>query len=313
MNDQSEEINNAANNTRLRTFIEESKVRLRAILERLEWNVEKDFVLTPGEVNATKPDVQQPYDSEPEFPSSYPLGNSIITDVEELRKIVKDADAEVPRKFSDLQLKFTRQQKLALYEHVVMNTEKYTGAEITVPDVGEGTLTFAEIVAQKKRDTKKRRRYRQSKPTRIEEVRAVVDLQMQALQQYLNAKEVKEQRLEPTHRHRSDEEHIKSRIRQSRDHLKHHKHRRSRSSSLDDKRSKKSRHKNRSPCKKYKEHIRDSSSIQKGKKHKYRSRSRTRSPKKKSHKRRSRSQSRRRSRSRKHNSHRKSAKHRSHE
>lgn len=46
---------------------------------------------------------------------------------------------------------------------------------------------MAEIVAQRKREEKrKKRRFRKSKPTHIEEVRCLVELQMQALKQFLN-------------------------------------------------------------------------------------------------------------------------------
>lgn len=46
-------------------------------------------------------------------------------------------------------------------------------------------ISFAEIVAVKRREKCKKRRYRTSKPTHTEEVRALLDLQMQALRQYL--------------------------------------------------------------------------------------------------------------------------------
>ncbi|XP_036338884.1 U11/U12 small nuclear ribonucleoprotein 48 kDa protein [Rhagoletis pomonella] len=297
--------------TCLNAFIVQSKARLRKILERLEWSVCRKFFLqiivqgTDSE-DATQNDVHVDFDSEPEFPPSYATGNFIKTDVAELRKIVNDESIEVPRRFSDLQLNFKRQQKLAIYEHVVANTEKCSELALNVPALNEGSLTFAEIVAQKKRETKKRRRYRKSKPTHIEEVRAVLDLQMQALQQYLKTKSGEERRIKPEmykgHKRRSIEKYERLSKRAIREPEKHYNYHKSRSRSADPKSSKKSRHKSRSPIRSHKneKHARDRSSRTKRKKHKHRSRShskrkslkgtiRNRSIEKKSHKRRSRS------------------------
>lgn len=53
-------------------------------------------------------------------------------EVDELRKVLGVPDKEVPKKFSDLQLNFSRTEKLSLYKHVIANTKKYTEPEITV-------------------------------------------------------------------------------------------------------------------------------------------------------------------------------------
>ena len=53
-------------------------------------------------------------------------------DDEELRKVLGVPDKDVPKRFSDLQLNFSRTEKLSLYEHVIANTNKYTEPEITV-------------------------------------------------------------------------------------------------------------------------------------------------------------------------------------
>ncbi|XP_050331507.1 arginine/serine-rich coiled-coil protein 2 [Bactrocera neohumeralis] len=183
------EFTHVSSDNTLTAFIDESKSRIRQIFKRLEWNFQPDIARDTALGNQKQKDIKLGIDFEPYFPPSCASDNFSITDVEELRKVLGVPDRDVPKRFSDLQVNFSRTEKLSLYEHIIANTKKYTEPEITVQSLGEGSLTFAEIVAQKKRETKKRRRYRRSKPTHIEEVRAVVDLQMQSLQQYLKDKE----------------------------------------------------------------------------------------------------------------------------
>lgn len=66
-------------------------------------------------------------------------------------------------------------QRLQLYEHVLEKTAKHPAFE-------EENAAFAELVGVTKRDQQKRRRHRKSKPTLNEELRQLVDLQMEALQ-----------------------------------------------------------------------------------------------------------------------------------
>lgn len=57
----------------------------------------------------------------------------------------------------------------------------------------EGEVSLADIVAERKREAKrKKRKFRKTKPTRIEEVRALVQLQMQALQQFVENRDGKQ-------------------------------------------------------------------------------------------------------------------------
>uniref|UniRef100_A0A0K8V0T7 Uncharacterized protein n=1 Tax=Bactrocera latifrons TaxID=174628 RepID=A0A0K8V0T7_BACLA len=116
----------------LAAFIDESKSRLRKIFKRLEWDFEPDNGRDTALRNQTQNDLQLEIDFEPHFPPSCASDNFKITDVEELRKVLGVPDKDVPNKFSDLQLNFSRTQKLSLYEHVIANTKKYTEPEISV-------------------------------------------------------------------------------------------------------------------------------------------------------------------------------------
>uniref|UniRef100_A0A034VV29 Uncharacterized protein n=1 Tax=Bactrocera dorsalis TaxID=27457 RepID=A0A034VV29_BACDO len=283
----------------LTAFIDESKSRLRKIFKRLEWNFEPDIAGNTALRNQKQNDIQLGIDFEPQFPPSCASGNFTITDVEVLRKVLDVPDKDVPKRFSDLQLNFSRTEKLSLYEHIIANTKKYTEPEITVQSHGEGSLTFAEIVAQKKRETKKRRRHRRSKPTHIEEVRAVVDLQMQSLQQYLKDKESEERMnqliINEKYKPRSDRDGKSVRDSSGRIHtpvIIRNKHRsRSRSRGYECKSHKKNsyRSRSRSNHRRSKKSRRDLSSS-KSRRHRNRSRSRSKSGRK-IHERHSRSRS----------------------
>ncbi|XP_020717908.1 probable splicing factor, arginine/serine-rich 7 isoform X2 [Ceratitis capitata] len=284
MNEPGEQLIKLAKYNELQEFIVESKARLQTILKRLKWDTEPKLDIK---------DTGCDDDSEPELPASCAAFNSIVTDVEELRKIVGDTKIEVPKKFSDLQFNFTNQQKLAIYEHVVANTKKCEEPEITVPALGEEGLTFADIVAQKKRETKKRRRYRQSKPTHLENVRAMIDLQMQALQQYNNAR-VEEERKKNTYERPKERTDRNRSPEMKREHFRFKHRSRSRSIECEDHRRKKHRSRSVSKsrkCSKHKERNCNGSRKRDRKVHKRRSRSRSKSKKRKSHKRRSRSRS----------------------
>nr|XP_036215456.1 arginine/serine-rich coiled-coil protein 2 [Bactrocera oleae]XP_036215457.1 arginine/serine-rich coiled-coil protein 2 [Bactrocera oleae]XP_036215458.1 arginine/serine-rich coiled-coil protein 2 [Bactrocera oleae] len=290
------ELTPVSSDNTLSEFIDESKSRLNEILKRLEWHIEPDTATDTALRNEKQNDKQLVIDFEPDFPPSCASDNFCITDVEELRKVLGVPDKDVPKRFSDLQLNFSRTEKLSLYEHVIANTNKYTEPEITVGSLDEGSLTFAEIVAQKKRETKKRRRYRRSKPTHIEEVRAVVDLQMQSLQQYLKEKESEERMnqliVNEKYKPRSDRDGKSSRGSNGRIHtsaIHRNKQRsRSRSRSYERRSHKKNRHRSRSGSNHQSKKYRRDRSSSKSRKHRNRSRSKSR---RKTHKRRSRSRS----------------------
>ncbi|XP_067635952.1 peptidyl-prolyl cis-trans isomerase G-like isoform X2 [Eurosta solidaginis] len=260
--------------TSMQTFLEKSKNRLNQILKRLNWDIERTLAAKSAEtINDHKNEVRS-RETDQELPPSCAISNSIITGVEKLRKIVADVGKEIPHKFADLQLNFTRDQKLAIYEHVVASTIKYTEPELAVPAFGDNTLSFAEIVAQKKRESKKRRRHRQSKPTHTEEVRAVVDLHMQALQQYLKGKPQKQakvttsclgERLETERKYKDEKVHRKI----SPTPVRHSIHRvRSKSPQSNSCKLQRSRSRSRSSMLKYyKDHVRQSSRSKERKHH----------------------------------------------
>lgn len=291
----------AHRNSSIPTFIDESHSRLKEILKRLEWNIEPDISTDTALKNEKQNDMQQVIDFEPGFPPSCACHNFNVTEVDELRKVLGVPDKEVPKKFSDLQLNFSRTEKLSLYKHVIANTKKYTEPEITVQSLGEGYLTFAEIVAQKKRETKKRRRYRRSKPTHIEEVRAVVDLQMQSLQQYLKEKESQERMNQPiinkkykssTDKDGTSVRGISHRIHTSvKLHNKYRSRSRSRSYECKSHENRRRRSRSASKCHRHKQHEKYPRDRSSSKNRKYYSRSRSKSTRK-IHKRRSRSHSR---------------------
>ncbi|XP_011177066.2 putative RNA-binding protein Luc7-like 2 [Zeugodacus cucurbitae] len=295
MNEPVKEFSPVYRNNTLSEFIDESKARLKEILKRLEWDAELDSDTNTTLNNEEQNETQLVLDYEPDFPPSCASENFIVTDADELRTVLGVPDKDVPKRFSDLQLNFSRAEKLSLYEHVIANTKKCTEPEVTVQSLGEGALSFAEIVAQKKRESKKRRRYRRSKPTHNEEVRAVVDLQMQSLQQYLKERDAEERMHQPkmNKKYKSDKDDLSIRgysRNTSHTSVRSHKKDRSRSRSCERKSHKKSRHRSNSASnshkhKKSKKYASDRTSS-KIRKCRSRSRSKTRQEK---HKRRSRS------------------------
>ncbi|TMW48024.1 hypothetical protein DOY81_006888 [Sarcophaga bullata] len=179
-------IDNKSNT--LQEFIKQSKDRLNKILERLEWSedaVKKSFNTNSLASIKAKKTKKLPPVKTSEYPDSCYNQNNVTLETPKLRELLQNNEVEAPRNFKDLQLNFKREEKLKIYEHVIENTKKLDN-NLETP-VAEGELSLAEIVAQKKCEEKrKKRRFRKSKPTHVEEVRCLVELQMQALKQFLN-------------------------------------------------------------------------------------------------------------------------------
>ncbi|XP_065365690.1 serine/arginine-rich splicing factor 4 [Calliphora vicina] len=202
-------------NEELKECIMQYKTRLQEILQRLEWSEEavvKDFN-TNSLASAVKDNVKKPRSPKvATYPDSCITNNSLVIETKKLQEILQNNEVKAPRNFTELQANLSREQKLKIYEHVVDNTEKLKNN--TVAQVDEGEISLADILAQKKREEKRnKRKFRKPKPTHIEEVRCLVDLQMQALQQFVGNKMKKdEDKMERSDKH--------SRI--SRDERKHY-------------------------------------------------------------------------------------------
>ncbi|XP_055907785.1 serine/threonine-protein kinase fray2 [Eupeodes corollae] len=172
-------------------YIASGKNRLEAILTALDWTIENTFKERTCTTNKrrSKESIDR---NDPFLPDSFGCTNSVVIEKSELQTIVRKQNVSVPDKFSDIQLNFTRDQKLKIYNYVIANTTKTSEPELKVSfpnDDINNAMTFAEIVAKaKKKDKKLQRKYRTSKPTHIEEVRNLVHLQMQALEKYFNPK-----------------------------------------------------------------------------------------------------------------------------
>ncbi|KAM7350510.1 uncharacterized protein ACRADG_009072 [Cochliomyia hominivorax] len=183
------------NKNELNDFIAKSKQRLQNILKRLEWSEEetlKDFH-SKFRAKSNKEIIQKSCSPKiATYPDSCITQNSITLETPKLQEILQNQEASAPHNFIELQANFSREEKLKIYNYVIENTEKLQPFK-DQPEA-EGELSLADILAQKKREEKrKKRKFRKSKQTHIEEVRCLVDLQMQALQQYEGHKKKKEQ------------------------------------------------------------------------------------------------------------------------
>uniref|UniRef100_A0A1A9VRT2 Uncharacterized protein n=1 Tax=Glossina austeni TaxID=7395 RepID=A0A1A9VRT2_GLOAU len=164
-------------------LVQINKKKLQSILEKLNWSeaeILRNFN-TNSQVEIKCKTIKNPRTST--FPESDRWKNSLNLHTSQLQGLLKNSKVEAPRNFAELQLNFTREEKLKIYEHIIENTSKVE--EIVTAKRNRNEISFAEIVAAKRREKRKKRRYRTSKPTHTEEVRALLNLQMQALRQYL--------------------------------------------------------------------------------------------------------------------------------
>lgn len=112
----------------------------------------------------------------------------IRTDKIQLQRFLDTQNVSIPEKFSDIQLNFTREQKSKIYDFVIANTTKSSEPELSFSfDDAENPMTLAEITTKtRKKYIKLQRKYKTTKPTHIENIRNLVQLQMQAFNEYLN-------------------------------------------------------------------------------------------------------------------------------
>ncbi|XP_055855358.1 U2 snRNP-associated SURP motif-containing protein [Episyrphus balteatus] len=168
-------------------YIKSAKTRLQTILTTLDWTVADSL---KASTCSTRKEEEYFNRNDPPLPESFGCNNSVVIDENQLQSILQTTNVSIAKKFSGIQLNFTREQKCELYDHVIANTAKTSEPELKVSlpnDQTDNAMTFAEIVAKaKKKEKKLQRKYRTSKPTHIEEVRNLVSLQMQALDKYFN-------------------------------------------------------------------------------------------------------------------------------
>ncbi|XP_073827999.1 uncharacterized protein [Musca autumnalis] len=170
-------------------FILEYKARLARLLERLKWtqegvlksfNTNSSASVLKGEISHTD---RCHKNKKANYPDSLITDNSVTLSTPELQNLLGNSSVEAPQNFNELQGNFSRDEKLAIYEFTIENTTKINNN--VVEEVPEGVSSLADIVAEKKREAKrKKRKFRKTKPTLKEEMRALVLLQMQALEQY---------------------------------------------------------------------------------------------------------------------------------
>uniref|UniRef100_A0A1I8MG94 Uncharacterized protein n=1 Tax=Musca domestica TaxID=7370 RepID=A0A1I8MG94_MUSDO len=183
------------NNENISRFTADCKARLAKLFARLNWT--EEGVLKSFNTNspAAKPKVTKDQSSNPfvspkkaTYPDSLITANSIILTTPKLQNLLKNPNVEAPQNFIELQRDFSRDEKLAIYEFTIENTRKINNN--VIEDGPEGASSLADIVAEKKREAKrKKRKFRKTKPTLIEEIRALVLLQMQALEQFCGNKQ----------------------------------------------------------------------------------------------------------------------------
>ncbi|XP_055380633.1 uncharacterized protein MAL13P1.304-like, partial [Condylostylus longicornis] len=188
----------------LKNYLIDAETRIKNILEKLNWNKEdtlKEFNSNSGiKTENNKEDSEDLL-----YPETYKQLHTITLDQKDLSKIFQDDNTnseipkELPNKFSDMQTKFDRKQKLKIYDYVIEKTGKYSEPEIfSLPTKEENSKeerrSFANIVALR-RDIKRRRlKYRIGKDPPLsttEEFRNLIEIQMGALEEYNNKKNLK--------------------------------------------------------------------------------------------------------------------------
>ncbi|XP_043658889.1 sarcoplasmic reticulum histidine-rich calcium-binding protein [Drosophila teissieri] len=161
----------------LRLFVATSRKRLHAILKRFGWServvMEASDHSPHDKDGATASEVLEPLplpascSDDPAF--SIQLDDLTIQGIVGARRLLLPAAS-----FDDLQAGLDARQRLLIYEHVLQHTKKHPQFQ--------DNAAFAEVVGETRRERKKQRRHRKSKPTLNEELHQLVGLQMQALE-----------------------------------------------------------------------------------------------------------------------------------
>ncbi|XP_017110935.1 splicing factor U2af large subunit A [Drosophila elegans] len=196
----------------LRLFVAASRRRLHDLLKRLHWS--EEGVLgehqSPTDEGLASETLEQ-------LPASCCTNSafSLQLDSTDIQRIVGKGSPVHPSSFDDLQAGLNASQRLLIYEHVLQHTAKH-------PEF-QDNAAFAELVGETRRERKKQRRHRKSKPTLNEELQQLVDLQMQALQRQRQ----REQDHRDRHREHKDhrERHKEHHQKHKESHQKHKEHR----------------------------------------------------------------------------------------
>ncbi|EDV46702.1 pre-mRNA-splicing factor 38B [Drosophila erecta] len=158
-------------------FVAASRKRLHAILKRFGWSergvMEASDHILQDKDGATASEVlplPASCSKDPAF--------SIQLDDSTIQGIVGTGGARrlpLPAvSFDDLQAGLDASERLLIYEHVLQHTKKHPQFQ--------DNAAFTEVVGETRRERKKQRRHRKSKPTLNEELNQLVGLQMQALE-----------------------------------------------------------------------------------------------------------------------------------
>ncbi|XP_034119682.1 peptidyl-prolyl cis-trans isomerase G isoform X2 [Drosophila albomicans] len=228
----------------LRLFIIQSKERLQQLLNRLQWT--EEGVLkhrVPSKFKET---------SEQQLPPSCMRTpqRSVQLSQDQLQQLLGKQHTETTtiKSVDDLQINYSTEEKLLLYEHVLERTPRQR-------ESFEENTSFAQLVAETKRAHQKQRRHRKTKPTLHEQLHQLVELQMQAMikQQRQLLDQEQQRQLHATYNNRRQRSRSRSRDRSR--FLEHHKpqqrRQRSRNRSRSRERHKQQKHHrkhSRSPC-----------------------------------------------------------------
>ncbi|TDG41282.1 hypothetical protein AWZ03_012297 [Drosophila navojoa] len=155
----------------LRDYVAKSRAQLQQLLQRLNWTEEGVQKLHRS---VSQPDEVVVEQLPPSCCSS--AEHSVQLNAAVLQQLLPGKRLAPVDSFADLQLNYSSEEKLILYEHVLSCTPRQRLSF-------EQQADFAELVAETKRAHKRARRHRKSKMTLLEEMQQLVHLQMQALKQ----------------------------------------------------------------------------------------------------------------------------------
>ncbi|XP_017055169.1 sex-determining region Y protein [Drosophila ficusphila] len=189
----------------LRRFVDVNRRRLKAILKRLHWS-EKGVMAARegGQSSKNHAKEEDVLGAKELLPDSCCTNSafSIQLDRTAIQRIIGKDTGQLNEAatFDDLQSGLNANERLLVYEHVLQHTKKH-------PEF-EDNAAFAEMVSVTKRERKKQRRHRKSKPTINEELQQLVNLQMHALQmQWQKEHDEQHQEYEKhTHKHEGHKE-----------------------------------------------------------------------------------------------------------
>jgi len=201
---------------KLRLFIAASRRRLSDLLERLNWSEQGVMEARSGHISEQKVETVEQLPASCCFTPAF----SVQLDDASVQQIVgKNAGQPSGATcFEDLQVALNAPNRLLIYEHVLQHTAKHPQFE--------DNAAFAELVGETKREGKKQRRHRKSKPTLNEELHQLVSLQMQALQrQWEQDRARKQERKQREREHRKREQEHRTREQEHRMREQEHKKR----------------------------------------------------------------------------------------